>query len=97
MQLELSPEATVDLDKIWFYGAEQWNVKQANLYQNKLLDMVQYLADHSELGKDRSEIKPGYRSYAVGSHIIFFGVTDDVLRVIRILHQRMDYMRHLVN
>lgn len=97
MRAELSPEATVDLDKIWFYGAEHWNVKQANQYQDKLLDMVQFLAEHSELGKDRSEIKHDYRSYAVGSHIIFFAVIDDVLRVIRVLHQRMDYMKHLVN
>lgn len=97
MQAELSPDATVDLDEIWFYGAEQWNVRQATLYQNKLLDMVQLLAEHSELGKDRSEIKHGYRSYTVGSHVIFFVLTDDVLRVLRVLHQRMDYMKHLVN
>lgn len=97
MRIEISPAATVDLDEIWFYGVDQWNVKQATRYQNKLLDMVQFLADHPELGKDRSEIKSGYKSYAAGSHILFFWESDGILRVIRVLHQRMDYMRHLVN
>jgi len=95
MRVELSPSAEVDLDEIWFYGVEQWDVAQADGYQEKLLDMATFLAEHPELGKDRPEIKPGYKSYAVGSHIIFFWVIDDVLRVIRILHQRMDYVRHL--
>ena len=97
MQIELSPAAATDLDNIWFYGAEQWSVKQANQYQDKLLDMMQFLANHPELGKDRSDIKSGYRSYIVGSHIVFFWEIDDMLWVIRVLHQRMDYMRHLAN
>ena len=37
MRVELSPAAATDLDEIWFYGAEQWSVKQANLYQDKLI------------------------------------------------------------
>lgn len=97
MRVEISPAAAVDLDEIWFYGAEQWSFKQANRYQNNLLDMAQFLAEHPELGKDRSEIKSGYKSYTVGSHILFFWENDDILRVIRVLHKRMDYMRHLVN
>ena len=33
MRIEISPAATVDLDEIWFYGVDQWNVKQATRYQ----------------------------------------------------------------
>ena len=39
---------------------------KANRYLDKLLDMLQFLADHSELGNDRSEVKPGHRRYVVG-------------------------------
>lgn len=97
MQLELSPAAEADLDSIWFYGAGQWNVDQADRYQSKLLEMMLFLAEHPELTKDRAEIQVGYKSYAIGAHIVFFSEREDMLRVIRVLHQRMDFVRHLVN
>lgn len=97
MQVEISPAAEADLDGIWFHGSDKWGVAQANRYQNKLLDMTLFLAEYPELGKDRSEIGVGYKSYAVGAHILFFREDGEELRVIRVLHQRMDFVRHLVN
>jgi len=37
----------------------------------------------------------GYRKVRAGSHIIFFKVTTDGIDVVRILHQKMDFNRHL--
>lgn len=37
----------------------------------------------------------GYRSYAIGSHAIFYRTRSAGVDVIRILHQRMDPSRHV--
>jgi toxin ParE1/3/4 len=36
-----------------------------------------------------------YRAYPSGSHMIFYRTVQEQLHVVRILHQRMDYVRHL--
>ena len=97
MHVEISPAAADDLDDIWLYGAGEWGIKQANQYQAQLLDRVSFLAEHPALGKDRDEIKLGYKSYAEGAHLVFFQLDHSVLRVLRVLHQRMDVIRHLIN
>jgi len=40
-------------------------------------------------------VRSGYRKKKSGSHVIFFKLIDDGIDVIRILHQRMDFDRHL--
>lgn len=35
-------------------------------------------------------IRPGYRRYNVGRHMIYFRVTSRVIVLIRILHERME-------
>ena len=45
--------------------------------------MTLFLAEHPELGKDRSEIQVGYKSYAVGANILSFREDGEELRVIR--------------
>jgi toxin ParE1/3/4 len=41
------------------------------------------------------DLRPGYRKYLVGSHVLFYRVTNTDVVVVRILHQRMDVERHL--
>jgi len=38
---------------------------------------------------------PAYWKYAVGAHVLFFRRTTDGIEVVRVLHQRMDFERHL--
>ena len=40
-------------------------------------------------------IRPGYRRYNVGRHMIYFRVTSYGIVLIRILHDRMEAARHL--
>lgn len=52
------------------------------------------VADPS-LGRECAEVRPGYRKYPSGSHALFYRLTDDGIDVVRILHERMDYERHI--
>jgi len=91
----LSPRARSDLSGIWDYTFEEWGVEQAEKYVRELWDEIQLLARDHSASTDISDVRAGYRKTKAGSHIIFFRLIDDGIDVIRILHQRMDFDRHL--
>ncbi|WP_107762080.1 type II toxin-antitoxin system RelE/ParE family toxin [Nitrosospira multiformis] len=41
-----------------------------------------------------THIRPGYRRYNTGRHMIYFRITPYNITIIRILHARMDTSRH---
>jgi len=46
-------------------------------------------------GRACDDIRPGYRKYHVGRHLIFYRESPEGLEIIRILHDRMDIETHL--
>ena len=91
----LSPKAKSDLSGIWDYTLEEWGVDQAEKYVRELWgDMQKQAFDHS-FSIDIGDVRSGFRKVRSGSHVIFFKLLDDGIDVIRILHQRMDFDRHL--
>ncbi|MGV3711586.1 type II toxin-antitoxin system RelE/ParE family toxin [Pseudolysinimonas sp.] len=91
----LTPAAQKDLSSIWEFSEERWNVRQAETYLREIQSAIERVADDPERGRRRDEIREGYRSYSVESHVIFYLPRVDGVDVIRILHQRMDPSRHL--
>jgi toxin ParE1/3/4 len=92
----LSPAARADLEQIWEYSARNWGKDQAVRYILGIRDACQALADGHRQGRQADDIRPGYRKLAVGSHVLFYRITDaGLIDVIRILHQRMDVAAHL--
>ena len=91
----LTPAARRDLSRIWDYSEERWGLQQAEVYLRDLQTCLERLADDPRRGHPRDEVRPGYRSRAVGSHVVFYVISDGGVDVIRVLHQRMDPDRHL--
>jgi len=94
-QVVLSPKAKSDLSEIWDYTLAEWGIDQAEKYVRDLWDAMQQQACDSSTSTDISDVRNGYRKVISGSHVIFFKLTDDGIDVVRILHQRMDFERHL--
>jgi toxin ParE1/3/4 len=91
----LSPAARADLDSIWDYTAETWSIDQAESYVLGIRAGCEALASGQRRGRSAEDIRPGYRKLAVGSHFLFYRMTDDgAVDVVRILHQRMDVPAH---
>ncbi len=92
MKYKISRAAANDLENIWVYTFKNWSVKQADRYFGLLMNEIEYLSEYPESGKDCGHIKEGYFRSKVKSHFIFYkiNVFDDVVEIIRILHQRMD-------
>ena len=92
----LSPAAQADLEQIWDYTHDRWGIDQAEEYLRELQHAIDRAAANPRIGQACDEIRPGYRKLAAGSHTLFYRVTaDDLIDVVRILHQRMDVDRHL--
>jgi toxin ParE1/3/4 len=53
------------------------------------------VANRPSLGRECTEVRRGYRMYPSGSHVLFYRQTADGIDVVRILHERMDYERHI--
>lgn len=96
MRVRLSAAARRDLSGIWTYSAKRWNEGQADRYVRLFADSFDGLARGSVIGRKADDIRPGYFKLAVGSHLIFYRMgAADGIEVVRILHQRMDFDRHL--
>ncbi len=91
----LSPKAKSDLDDIWNYTLTEWGVNQAEKYVRELWAGLQRLADNTSISADISQVRKGYRKSRVGSHVVFFKLTENGINVVRILHRRMDFEQHI--
>jgi toxin ParE1/3/4 len=91
----LTPRAQTDLDEIWDYTAERWGLEQAETYTRQLWKDIAIVADRPSLGRECTEVRRGYRMYPSGSHVLFYRYTSDGVDIARILHERMDYERHI--
>lgn len=95
LEVVLSPEAAQSIANIDAYTTEQFGPKQAIRYLENLLDRLDYLAEDPLRGKNREELMPGVFSYFVGSHTVYYQVSNGRLEVIDVLHQSMEPARHL--
>lgn len=93
----LSKKAQEDLRKIWYYTVETWSEKQADTYFHSLIQSFESIADGPySAGRSYEEVRAGYRGLRSGRHIIFYRILKNgKARIIRILHERMDYVRRL--
>jgi toxin ParE1/3/4 len=91
----LSPRAQADIDEIWDFSAEHWGEEQTERYLRELWRGIAFVAKNPRHGRACDDIRTGYFKHAVGSHVLFYRLTPDGIDVVRIVHQRMDFQRHL--
>lgn len=84
-EYRLSIEADKDIEEIFDYTMETFGLNQTLIYLKDLETTLSHLARNPEMGKDRSEIKSGLRSFPFVSHMVFYRILPDHLRVVRIL------------
>lgn len=93
----LSKKAQKDLQKIWNYTVDKWSEEQADSYYQDLVLSFEYIASRpASVGRSYEEVREGYRGLHCGHHIVFYRILKNgKARIIRILHERMDFGRHL--
>lgn len=94
-EYRLSPAAQRDLDAIFDHGVACWGFAQAIDYTDRIEVACATLAAAPLQAPGCDHIRLGYRRRSVGRHVLYVRQTGYGIAVIRILHQRMDAVRHL--
>ncbi|POA16960.1 type II toxin-antitoxin system RelE/ParE family toxin [Pseudomonas sp. FW300-N1A1] len=89
-EYRLTPAAERDLEGIWVYTVQQWDVAQANRYIDIMTAAFTELAQRPKTASACDHIRPGYRRRSIERHMIYFRITAYGIAIIRILHDRMD-------
>ena len=80
-RLEFSAEAEADMQAILQYTEVTWGSEQAARYFADMRDALERVRAFPYSGKARSDVAPGLRSSLVKQHLILYGVTSDVVRI----------------
>jgi len=94
-KLLISERAEDDLRAIWHWTYETFGALQADRYLDELDNGMHSCADAPLGGKDRNDLRTGYRSLLVNRHVVFYTFTNDEAVIQRVLHGSMDFDSHL--
>ncbi|NJP12479.1 MAG: type II toxin-antitoxin system RelE/ParE family toxin [Leptolyngbyaceae cyanobacterium RU_5_1] len=98
LPIELSPEAQLDFIEILQFTEERFGFEQRDIYADWIDAALQRLAQNPALGKETH--RSGYYRYHIaavgkpGRHYLYYRVFSNALQIARIMHDRMDYLRH---
>ena len=84
----LSPSATADLERIWFYGLERWGDDQADRYIEALQKRFSELAEHPHQYPAVDHIRVGYRRSVCGRHSIYYRARGEDVEIMAVMGQQ---------
>ncbi|MDX2213178.1 MAG: type II toxin-antitoxin system RelE/ParE family toxin [Oculatellaceae cyanobacterium bins.114] len=85
----LSRRAEQDLEDIWIYLAQSDELT-ADLMLGKILDKLPMLAKFPNMGKLRSGLMEGLRSFPIKPYIVFYILSQNHIEIVRIFHHSRD-------
>lgn len=92
----ISKQAIKDLNDIWVYTFNKWDIEQADRYYDLIIGEIEFIADNFLTGKSAEQTRENYRVTKIKSHLIFYRkVENETVEIVRILHQRMDIKKRL--
>ena len=94
-RLELTEIARADLKSIRRYSIRTWGQDRTSQYMTAIRDTLKGLVRGTVLPRHRDDLTPGLQMATSGRHCIFFEADESRVLVVRVLHVRMDYRRHL--
>lgn len=92
----ISQRAIEDLNSIWIYTYKKWSKEQADRYYDLIIREIEFITRNFTVGKSLESTRVNYRMTKVKSHLIFYRKAEnDIVEIVRILHQRMDLKNRL--
>ncbi len=88
-------KAKEDLKKIWRYSYKEHGLKQADLYYDELIKGMALIQENPHIGISCEHIRSGYRQLPVNEHHIFYRISTTKIHIIRVLHRKMKFRKHL--
>jgi toxin ParE1/3/4 len=103
-RVRLGAAAEVDFANILKWTTENFGARQSRVYRDTLVQAIGELADGPNVAgsRPRDEIMAGLRTLHVarrgrrGSHfLVYRAAPNSTIEIVRILHDRMDFRRHI--
>ena len=94
-RLDLTEIARADLASIRRYSIRKWGRELTIEYMDALRDRMKGIVRGTVIARSRDDLRPGIQTAASGRHYIFFESDETRVMVVRVLHDSMDYRRHL--
>ena len=92
----ISKQAINDLNDIWVYTFNKWSKEQADRYYDLIIGEIEFIADNYLIGKSAEQTRKNYRVTKIKAHLIYYRKAEnEIVEVVRILHQRMDIKERL--
>jgi toxin ParE1/3/4 len=96
-EYKLTNKAVEDLSRIWDYTFEVWSEPQADKYYDGLISSCQEIAENPSLGKNYEGISKQLLGMNANRHVIFYRtLSESYVEITRILHQRMDLKKRIM-
>lgn len=93
----LSGSAKEDLLESCLYTLETWGEDPLHTYQNLMGTAMERIANNPFTPGSNAldEILQGCRSFRCGNHVLIYRVQSSQSAIARILHESMDFSRHI--
>lgn len=85
-------EARTDLAEIWDHIAQD-DPKRATAFLREIEALFETLASQPTMGRERSELAEGLRSFPIGRYVVYYLPWPDGVDVVRVLHSARDVAR----
>jgi toxin ParE1/3/4 len=95
VKVKLAKLALADLNEIYARSVLQWGETQADSYVTDLWSTFDTISASPDRWRLRPEIHPDCRICFCGRHAILFRIHNGRVEIGRVLHDRMDYKRHI--
>lgn len=83
------------MEKLYLDSRAEWGEERTHRYIRDIQKTFATIAENPMLGHSAASIKPDLRLIRVVSHVIFYRPVPEGIVVVRVLHKRMDFLRHL--
>jgi toxin ParE1/3/4 len=84
-------ESKRDIEQIAVYiGIDEHRPIAADRLIDRIVETVDFLAQHNTMGTPRDDLGSGYRIYTVSRYVIVFNPVADGIEVVRIVDGRRD-------
>jgi toxin ParE1/3/4 len=94
-RLDFTEIARADLKSIRRYSQKVWGPDRTVQYLAGLRDTIKGLVTGTVVSRNRDDLRPRLQMATWGRHCVFFEADQSRILVVRVLHDRMDYQRHL--
>ncbi len=95
MPYKTTPEADYDLINMYVDSFKKFGEEQAEKYFLEIESCFELLSETPLICRERTEFIPPVRVHHHGRHLIIYVVRENFILIVRVLHDRMDFPKHL--